>query len=61
LIDNTEVIEIRCIMLKLQAVDLSLNKLAPFKGAKSNSMADALILLSGVSYLKQLAKSWSNF
>lgn len=38
---------------KIEATDLAVEKKAPFIGDKKNSMADALILLSAIDYLRQ--------
>lgn len=42
--------------VKIIATDRAVKKLAPFKGNKSNSMADAVILLSSIEYLKNKRK-----
>ena len=60
LLGSTEVIDITS-EAKDKAIALSINKLAPFLGKKSNSMADALILLSSVEYLKKIAVNESFF
>lgn len=39
--------------VKLEAVDLALEKKAPFIGDKKNSMADALILLSSIEHISE--------
>ncbi|PZR16204.1 MAG: hypothetical protein DI539_17895 [Flavobacterium psychrophilum] len=39
--------------VKIEATDLALERKAPFIGDKKNSMADALILLSAIEYLKE--------
>lgn len=54
LISKTEKVEITQ-EIKARAADRAIKKLAPFKGDKSNSMADAVILLSAVEYLKKLS------
>jgi len=43
--------------VKVIAAERAIEKLAPFKGDKSNSMADAVILLSSIKYLKEISKS----
>jgi len=45
--------------VKIIAADRAIKKMAPFKGDKSNSMADAIILLSSIEYLKKIRdKLW---
>jgi len=43
--------------VKISASDRAIKKLAPFKGEKSNSMADAVILLSSIKYLKEAGRT----
>lgn len=59
LINKTEKIEIPD-DIKVKAANRAIDKLAPFKGDKSNSMADAIILLSSIEYLKNISRrqSW---
>lgn len=56
LLNKTEKIQITD-HSKIEATNLALAKKAPFIGDKKNSMADALILLSTIEYLKQNHKS----
>ena len=46
--------------VKVIAAERAIKKLAPFKGDKSNSMADAVILLGSIKYLKEISRrpSW---
>jgi hypothetical protein len=55
LVNKTEKVEITQDILA-RAANRAINKLAPFKGDKSNSMADAVILLSSIEYLKKISK-----
>ena len=59
LLNKTEKAEITQ-EIKAQAADRAIKKLAPFKGDKSNSMADAVILLSAIEHLKKVSiiPSW---
>ncbi|GAB4022719.1 hypothetical protein GCM10028808_71060 [Spirosoma migulaei] len=57
LFNHTEEIEIED-KIKIIAADFAVQKKAPFKGNKSNSMADAYILLSAVEYLKKRINNW---
>lgn len=54
LLNKTQKIEITN-EIKLIAANRAIKKLAPFKGDKSNSMADALILLSSIDYIKKIS------
>ncbi|MBP6236433.1 MAG: DUF4935 domain-containing protein [Saprospiraceae bacterium] len=54
LLDKTEKIEITQ-EIKARAAERAINKLAPFKGDKSNSMADAVVLLSAIEHLKKVS------
>ncbi len=42
--------------VKIEAADMAAQKKAPFIGDKKNSMSDALILLSSISYLSEISK-----
>lgn len=59
LLNKTEKVQIKK-EIKVIAADRAINKLAPFKGDKSNSMADAVILLSSIEHIKEQSKisSW---
>ena len=46
---------------KLETVGLAINKKAPFIGDKKNSVADAVILLSSIEYIKSLEKTITPF
>lgn len=54
LLNKTEKIEITQ-EIKARAADRAIKKIAPFKGDKSNSMADAVILLSAIEFLKKVS------
>jgi len=43
--------------VKIKVTDWAVNKKAPFKGDKSNSTADALILFGSIDYLTEISKN----
>lgn len=55
LMNKTEIINVSEKVM-LEATKRSLDKLAPFKGDKSNSMADAIILLSAIEHIKTISR-----